>query len=283
MTRTPKPRNPVATTHLTVTGSEVITPRLRRLWFHSDDLSAFADSRFTDRYVKLLFPQPGVDYPHFDVRALRAVMPPDDLPVVRTYTALSPDIASGTLAIDFVLHGVEGVAGPWAAAAREGNTLMVNGPGGAYSPDPTAQWHLLVGDESALPAIGAALAALPDDAEVRVVALVDSPEHQLALSVPAGGHVTWVHRSADDSVDALSRAVEKLDWPEGRVHVFAHGEAEETMRSLRPYLLKERAVSKSDLSISGYWRRGRTEEGFRAWKAEVRNKRGTALSSPDAG
>ena len=82
---------------LTVTRTESVTPVIRRVWFRSDDLSAFTQSDWTDRYVKLQFPD-----------------------AVRTYTALFPDVAAGTLAIDFVTHGDEGVAGPWASAARAG-------------------------------------------------------------------------------------------------------------------------------------------------------------------
>ncbi|HRK47947.1 MAG TPA: siderophore-interacting protein, partial [Nocardioides sp.] len=100
-------------TQLTVTGTETVTPSIRRVWFRSDDLSAFAESEWTDRYVKLQFPD-----------------------AVRTYTALFPDTAAGTLAIDFVTHGDEGVAGPWARAAQPGDRLEARGPGGAYRPDP---------------------------------------------------------------------------------------------------------------------------------------------------
>ena len=124
-------------THLTVAKSETLTPTLRRVWFSSEDLSAFRESDFTDRYVKLVFPKDGVDYPEpLDMRALRGVLPPEDMPSVRTYTALFPDVEAGTLAIDFVIHGDEGIAGPWAAAAEPGDQLLVNGPGGAYRPDP---------------------------------------------------------------------------------------------------------------------------------------------------
>ena len=151
-------------TTLTVTDTDWITPVVRRIHFRSDDLSAFADSSFTDRYVKIVFRKPGVVYPEpLNVRELRGVLPPEDMPDVRTYTALFPDVAAGTLAIDFVIHGDEGVAGPWAAAAQPGDTLLVNGPGGAYRPDPTADWHLLAGDESALPAITAAMDVTPGE------------------------------------------------------------------------------------------------------------------------
>jgi len=257
-------------TQLTVTGSEAVTPVIRRVWFRSEDLSAFADSGWTDRYVKLVFPRPGVTYPEpLDVKALRGTMPADQLPVVRTYTALFPDVAAGTLAIDFVTHGDEGVAGPWAKAARPGDRILVNGPGGAYRPDPTADWHLLVGDESAVPAITAALEALPAHAVARVVVLVDDELHEPALPVPAGTEVTFLHRTGLAPGEGLESTVRSLEWLPGRVHVFVHGEAGEVMHGLRPHLFGERGLQRDQVSISGYWRRGRTEEGFREWKSEL--------------
>lgn len=250
-------------TSLTVTHTEARSPSLRRVWFASADLSAFADSFCTDRYVKLVFPRPGTTLPDdVDLRELRRTLPPDELPVVRTYTALFPDLTAGTLAIDFVLHGDTGVAGPWAASAQPGDRLTVNGPGGAYRPDPEADWHLFAGDESAIPAIGAAREALPAEATVTTVLQVDSPEHQVPL--PGEWPVTWVYRP-----DSLAAAVRALPWPPGRVQAFVHGEAGDVMHDLRPYLIRELRVPRHDVSISGYWRRGRTEESFREWKAEL--------------
>lgn len=256
-------------TDLTVTRTEQLTPSIRRLWFHSDDLSAFADSHDTDRYVKLVFPKEGVEYPEpLDIRSLRDVLPPDDLPTVRTYTALFPDVERGILAIDFVLHGAEGVAGPWATQAEPGDRLRVSGPGGGYRPDPAADWHLLVGDESAIPAITAALDVLDDHVETRVVVQVDSAVHEPQLPLPGRAQVTFVHRSAGSPTGLLD-AVHNLEWLNGRVHAFVHGEAAEVMQDLRPYLLQQRGIPRKDLSISGYWRRGASEEGFREWKART--------------
>jgi NADPH-dependent ferric siderophore reductase len=256
------------TTRFAVTATSWVTPSLRRIHLRTEDLSAFAESSFTDRYVKLVFPKPGVEYPdQIDVRALRGSMPPEDLPDVRTYTALRPDVEAGTLDIDFVVHGDEGIAGPWAASAEVGDMLLANGPGGAYRPDPAADWHLLVGDESAVPAIAAALEALPADAVARVVVLVESTAHEPQLTLPAGGTITFVHRhtAVDGGLEAAVRAVE---WLDGRVHAFVHGEAGEVMRGVRPYLRTERGLGREQMSISGYWRRGRTEDGFREWKSE---------------
>ena len=67
----------------------------------------------------------------------------------------------------------------------------------------------------------------------------------------------------------LASAIAQLEIPAGDVQVFVHGEAETVMKHLRPYLRRERGVPAARASISGYWRRGRTEEGFRTWKREL--------------
>lgn len=268
----PKVARPL--TELVVTGTERRTPVIRRVRFSSPDLSAFAGSPFTDRYVKLEFPQPA-----------------GDPPVVRTYTALEPrldpETGAGTLAVDFVTHGDVGVAGPWARRAEVGDRLRARGPGGAYAPDPAADWHLLVGDESAVPALGAALDALEDDAVARVVVLVDDADHEPVLPRRGGAEVTFLHRrvlarAGRDVETALADTVRALEWLPGRVHAFVHGEAQEVMHHLRPHLLRERGLAREQVSISGYWRHGRTEEGFRAWKAELATAEATAEAAEEA-
>lgn len=241
-------------TDLTVESTERLSPGMVRVRFRGD-LAAFADSVFTDRYVKLAFP--GERDPSGA-----------DRPTLRTYTVVDPDPVAGTLAIDFVVHGDDGIAGPWAARARPGDTISVRGPGGAYAPDPTADWHLLAGDEAAIPAIRAALAALPAQAQGHVVIQVDAAPHEQEMHGPAGVTVAWLHRSAGDH-PSLPDAVRAVPWREGRVHAFVHGEARTVMHEIRPYLLRERAVPRADVSISGYWRQGRTEEAFREWKARL--------------
>lgn len=247
-----KPTKPI--TLLRVESTERLSPGMVRIRF-SGDLAAFAGSAFTDRYVKLVFG---------DVAELER----GGRPTLRTYTALEPDVAAGTVAIDFVIHGDEGVAGPWAAAARPGDTIHVRGPGGAYAPDPKADWHLLAGDEAAIPAIRQSLAALPDDAQGFVVLQVDGPSYQQEVATPAGVALTWLHRS-DPTHPSLAAAVRALPWRQGRVHAFVHGEGQAVMKEIRPYLLSERGVEREDLSLSAYWRQGRTEEAFRDWKAEI--------------
>ena len=247
-----KPAKPI--TELRVESKEHLSPGMVRIRF-SGDLAAFADSTFTDRYVKFVFG---------DVTELER----GGRPTLRTYTAVELDVAAGTVAVDFVVHGDEGIAGPWAAAAQPGDTIHARGPGGAYAPDPAADWHLLAGDEAAIPAIRQALAALPADAQGFAVLQVDGASYRQDVATPAGVELTWLHRSNPEHA-SLVDAVRGLPWREGRVHAFVHGEGEAVMRGIRPYLLKERSVPRADVSISAYWKQGRTEETFREWKSEI--------------
>lgn len=270
-------------TLLTVTGRAPLTAHLVRVTF-AGDLADFVDSTETDRYVKLIFTSPEVELDEdSDVRQLSASLPPEQVPVIRTYTVRDLDVAAGTLAIDFVVHGDEGTAGPWAATAEAGDRLWINGPGGAYAPDPTADAHLIVGDESALPAVAAAVEELPADARGYVLVEVAGPEGELDLEVPAGVELRWLHRGtsaheataigADSPMVVAVRALDADGWPEGRVQAFVHGEGEAVMHQIRP-VLKARGVARGDLSVSAYWRRGRTEEGFRVWKQELAKAEG---------
>ena len=139
-----------------------LTPHMIRVVLGGEGLAGFPAGEYTDHYVKLLFPPPGAPYGvPFDPEQVRADHPQEHWPVTRTYTVRAWDADRGELTIDFVYHGDEGLAGPWAAAAAPGDRIQMFGPGGGYAPSPDADWHLLVGDESALPAIGVALTRLP--------------------------------------------------------------------------------------------------------------------------
>lgn len=237
--------------------TERLTDHLIRVHLGGPGFAAFQPNGFTDAYVKLQIPSP-------------------DGETTRTYTVRSIDPDLEQIAIDFVYHGQEGVAGPWAAAAKPGDSLDLMGPGGAYAPSLEVDWHLLAGDESALPAISAACAALPASAEGRAFVEVDGPADELEFARPSGVELTWVHRGDREPGVALAEAVRAELWRDGRVHVFIHGEAQVVMHDLRPYIRKERGVPANLASISGYWRRGRTEETFRQWKRELAESEGTA-------
>jgi NADPH-dependent ferric siderophore reductase len=245
---------------------EQLTPQLVRVVLGGEGLAGFSAGEFTDHYVKLQFPPPGAPYSvPFDAAAVRE-LPREQQPVLRTYTVRDWDAGRGLLTLDFVVHGDSGIAGPWARRAKPGDLVALRGPGGAFAPDPTADWHLMVGDESALPAIAASLARVPAGVRVHVVAEVEGPDGELALETPGDLVLTWVHRGAGDE-DALLRTVSALEFPPGRVCAFVHGEAVAT-RALRKHLLGERGVPRADLSVSGYWRRTFTEDGWQSSKRE---------------
>ncbi|MFC8847323.1 MULTISPECIES: siderophore-interacting protein [unclassified Micromonospora] len=255
------------------------TPHVIRLVLGGEELTGLPVGEHTDHYVKLVFPPDGVTYPEpVDLAAIRR-LPAAQWPRLRAYTVRAWDAAAGELTIDVVHHGDEGVAGPWAARLRPGDPVRFVGPGGAYAPSPDADWHLLVGDESALPAIAAALERLPAGAPARVfLEVADAAEEQ---PLPSKGDValTWLHRGDRPVGEALVAAVRALDFPPGAVHAFVHGEAT-FVRELRRLLRVERGVPRERLSISGYWRRGMDDEGWRStkpdWNRQVEADESTA-------
>ncbi|MFJ5998303.1 siderophore-interacting protein [Streptomyces sp. NPDC092370] len=249
-----------------VVRTERLTPHMQRVVLGGEGLAGFSADTCTDHYVKLLFPPVGVTYPEpFDLQRVRDELPREQWPVTRTYTVRQWDAEHRELTLDFVIHGDEGLAGPWAVRVRPGETVRFMGPGGAYAPDPDADWHLLVGDESALPAIACALEALPRGARAFAFVEVSGPEEE--QKIDSDVEVVWLHRGARPRGEALVEAVRGLAFPEGRVHAFVHGEAH-FVKQLRHLLRVERHVPREDLSISGYWRRGHNEDGWQASKRE---------------
>ncbi|MGH3240421.1 MAG: siderophore-interacting protein [Spirillospora sp.] len=266
----------------TVLRTERLTPHMIRVVIGGADLAGFGAGEFTDHYVKLLFAQPGVTYPEpFDMDLIRAELPREQWPSTRTYTVRAWDPEAVELTIDFVHHGDKGLAGPWAARVRPGEEIYFQGPGGAYAPRAGAGWHLLVGDESALPAIAASLERIPADAPARVFVEVAGPEEEQALPTPGAADVVWLHRNGGEVGELLVEAVQKLEFPDGEVHAFVHGEAN-FVKALRRHLRVDRGLPMERLSISGYWRRGRDEDGWqstkRDWNMQVEEEEEQALA-----
>ncbi|WP_411149024.1 siderophore-interacting protein [Streptomyces sp. A30] len=246
--------------------TERLTPHMQRVVLGGESLADFSADTCTDHYVKILFPAEGVTYPEpFDMQRIREEFPREQWPVTRTYTVRHWDPQHRELTLDFVIHGDEGLAGPWALRAQPGENVWFMGPGGAYTPDPTADWHLLVGDESALPAIARSLEALPAGTRAHAFIEVAGPEEE--QKIDSDVEVVWLHRGEGRIGDALTEAVRALEFPEGRVHAFVHGEAH-FVKQLRHLLRVERGVTREDLSISGYWRLGHSEDGWQASKRE---------------
>jgi NADPH-dependent ferric siderophore reductase len=246
---------------------ERITPHVIRIVLGGEELAGFGAGEFTDHYIKLLFAQPGVVYPEpLDMDEVRRVMPREQWPRTRTYTVRSWDPQELEVAIDVVHHGDEGLAGPWAIGAQPGEEVLFTGPGGAYAPSAQADWHLLAGDESALPAIAVSLERLPAGAPARVFVEVAGTEEEQKLATAGDAEIVWLHRGEGAVGDALVAAVRAVEFPPGAVHAFVHGEAN-FVKKLRRFLRVDRGLPREQLSISGYWRLGSDEDGWQASKA----------------
>lgn len=227
-----------------------------RVILTGDGLRALPELTFTDHYVKLMFGD-----------------------VTRTYTIRWFDRVANEMAIDFVIHGDEGLAGPWAASAQPGDEISFMGPSGAWAPALEADAHLLVGDEAAIPAIAAALDALPSDARAWVFLEVASAAHHQPLRVPSRTTVTWVHRDEHGLPygEALVRAVIAAGVPDGVVEAFVHGNAD-MVKPLRRFLFREVGFDRARVSISGYWRTGLNEDRWQSSKREFN----AAMEAEDA-
>lgn len=261
-------RNTRPQVNLTVLRTEQLSPHMVRIIAGGPGFAGYADNDFVDRYVKIVFPQPGVDYElPLDLWTIRETMPRELWPYTRTYTVRWVDQAAQELAIDFVVHGDEGLAGPWALAAHPGDTLVFTGPGGAYNPAPDADWYLFAGDDAALPAIAASIESLPSDAKGLAFLEVDSAADILAIAAPDGVELRWLLRSGvpAGSSTILLDALGAAEWLPGRVDVFAHGERG-YMKGLREIFFKQRGLERSQVSLSGYWAQGRVEDDFQAEK-----------------
>ena len=211
--------------------------------------AAYRDNDFTDKYVKLQFTDADGDT------------------VRRTYTVRRSEPAQQRLTLDFVVHGDEGVAAPWARSAAPGDVLRLSGAGGGYRPASGVDAHVFLADESALPAVNAALEVLPADA--RGVAFLETSSRDGALDVapPRGVEVVWIDRPEPGTTPGLlADALRAWPRPAGPLDVFAHGERE-SMKAVRA-VLRELTTDADHVSISGYWAYGRTEDRFQAEKRE---------------
>jgi NADPH-dependent ferric siderophore reductase len=264
--RPARPARPQAI--LTVQHREWLSPHTVRITAGGPGFDALRMNEFTDKYAKIIFVDSGLGLtPPYDLAALRESLPPDQQPVTRTYTLRRADVERQQLAIDFVVHGDEGIAAPWAAHAEPGDILTMSGAGGAYQPDPGSDWHLFAGDESALPAICSALEALPGDARGLAYLETSDPGEYLDATLPSGMEVIWLHRPQPGSQPRLlADALLAGPWLSGQADVFAHGERE-SMKAVRS-ALKSRLGDGDQLSLSGYWASGRTEDVFQSEKRQ---------------
>jgi NADPH-dependent ferric siderophore reductase len=230
----------------TVTKACWLTPGMVRIVVGGDDLEGFGVGAFTDHYVKCRFADK-----------------------MRSYTVRDWDPEDRLLTLDFVVHGDRGIAGPWAAQARPGDSLEIAGPGGAYAPSPEADWHVMVGDDAVIPAIAVSLSRVLAGVPVVAIVEVAGPDHHQPLASPGDLEVVWLHRAGGAGEDPSLQldAVRALSLPAGGGHAFVHGEAT-AVRLIRRHLVLERGLPLESLSATGYWKLRRTDEEWRSEKRE---------------
>ncbi|MCT1833585.1 siderophore-interacting protein [Kocuria palustris] len=260
---------PKAQIDLTVVQRLELSPSMVRIVASIGDPSSFRDIEPPEKYCKLVFFDPELGLgDHPDYWSLRETLPREHLPVTRHMTLRHVDLEAGQLWIDVALHGDSGWAGPWAAGAQPGDTIVAVGPGGKWIPDPQASWSLMLGDEAAIPAVLANVEAMPEDARGEILLEVQDADHHLDIQVPSGWSLRWIHRAeAPAGFPALVEAARTAQWPgtTDGIQVFAHGERE-AMKALRPVLFEEHGLERAQVSLSGYWARGRDEDAFQAEK-----------------
>ena len=181
-------------------------------------------------------------------------------PVRRRYTIRYLDRAQLRLTLDVVLHG----AGPgetWVRSASAGDQIEGIGPRGKVTTSPSADWHLFIGDESALPAMFAMTESLPGDSEATLVIEVPEEKDEQDLSAPARTRVSWLHRLSGQPGEAAALAAEAADveLPAGHGHAYLLGEAKVVLR-LRD-VLASRGLREDQISPKAYWGRGRANAG----------------------
>ncbi len=256
---------------LTVRRAVRLTPRMVRVTLDCQDSAAFADVG-PDRYTKFFFPLPGqprpvVPPPPDDSGNVMSwyqrylAMPDEIRPPMRTYTIRAQRPELGELDIDFALHAEHpGPASDWASTAAAGDEIgLLCPPRTLYALPADPDWQLLVGDETAVPAIGAIIERLDAGARARAFIEVDGPADEQRFETRGDVVIEWVHRGVRPHGDAVVDAVSAAELPGGALYAWISGEAE-LVKLARRNLVRDRGVDKRAVTFTGYWRRGRTEE-----------------------
>jgi NADPH-dependent ferric siderophore reductase len=286
-----------------------VSPNFVRITFGGSELAEFGTpGDVYDARIKLVFPPasgilPPVARDNDDWWGSYLAVPEEERGSMRTYSVreLRVTDAGTEVVVDFVLHLQPGLTGPaslWASSAAAGDELLVVGPrrgreersGIEYAPG-SASSVILVGDETAAPAIARILEDAPRD--LRGLAFIEVPvaEDILAIDAPDGVEVHWLPRGsaahglrviptvldylgdsdATGEIKITDLEGEEMVWetPEysgsgEQVALSASGDeryfwiAGESgvVTTLRRHLVKDLGIDRSQVAFMGYWRRG---------------------------
>lgn len=226
---------------LTVTALDQLTPHMLRIGLTSPELHDFV-SPSADDHIKLFFPDP------------------DGGMVMRDFTPRAFDTAKGELTIDFALHEA-GPATQWAAAAKIGDRLDIGGPRGSAIIADDFDWHLLVGDETALPAMARRVEEMKPGMTVATYGIVANAAEVMDFQSPAALTQTWITRDgAQDDTALLRAALDGFTPPAGDGFVWIAAEGG-VARALRQYMIEDRGHPREWMKAAGYWARGKADGG----------------------
>ncbi|WP_033225289.1 siderophore-interacting protein [Streptomyces virginiae] len=262
---------PIVLRELTVLRVSDVTPGMRRVTLGGPQLHAFEHAGLSlpalrtegfDDHVKFFFAEEGREpvLPRQNVSSLD--WPSDGRPISKDYTPVRFDPVAGEIDFDFVRHD-GGIASSWAQRAAPGQVTWIAGPKMSHSHPEGADWLLVIGDETALPAIGRWLDEMPEGTRARVFIEVGEDSHRQELPTRAEAEVTWLVRDGVPAgrSDLLERAVRDMEWLPGTVFVWAAGEAV-TLKGIRRHLSVDRGVPREQTHITGYWRRAEVAPGL---------------------
>ncbi|WP_159621486.1 siderophore-interacting protein [Ruania rhizosphaerae] len=254
---------PVALRELRVLRISDVNSRMRRVTLTGEQLRPFdtgavqvPEFRSTgfDDHIKLYFPYPGESEVLLPVqKAGRLDFGTGQRPLMKSYTVRRWDPEAEELDVDFVRHGT-GVATTWAYRCTIGDRIHIAGPGRSLGLPHSTDWLLIIGDETALPAIGRCLDDLPEGYRVRALIEVPDHLHEQDLPTAADAMITWIHRHDAEPGQLLHEAVTGLDWWPGAAFAWVAAETQ-AVRRIRWHLLEDRGVPKEALQHVGYWRR----------------------------
>ena len=232
-----------------------LTPRMRRITLGGPELADFT-SLGTDDHVKLLFPQNAAEQAALETLVLGAGKGSGPMPAMRDYTPRRYDLDTLELDIDFVLHG-DGPASTWAEQTKPGQFLHIAGPRGSMIVPDIFDSYLLIGDETALPAIARRLEGLSANRRALVIIEVENGAEQQKLESPAQVNVIWVLR--EGSRNNLLTTVKELQVPGGNLYAWVATESK-VSRQIRRVLLDEHGLNEQFVKAVGYWRLDDSDE-----------------------
>lgn len=252
---------------LRVVRTQYVSANLCRITLSGDELKGFVSSGFDD-HVKIFLPKAGEPsstlpvLPDLQKMVDKHLVPESERPLARDYTPRHYDPVRNELDIEFVIHG-DGPGSSWAAQAQVGDPLIVAGPRGSFIISDNFDWYLLVGDDTAFPAIGRRIETLRDDASALVIVSADKAE-----SLPDWARKTHprpnvrvhavlgdAHANGAQQTDVLVQAVREASLPTGTGHAWIAAESA-VAKDIRQHLVTERGIDKRHIRAASYWRKG---------------------------